>query len=549
MSARTPKIRVENLPGIEVTNYRAVTTDTTPVRPFTLLFIKPWQPAPDNKYAPPLGILTLIAGIRAHFGNAATIHFWDMKLYHDAPDALAARLDELRPDVVGVSALNYEAAASYRLADMVKAWNPDAITVIGGPFTLRQAPMIFADSQFDWIFEGAADRTLLQALRRRFSGQPLGADIAGFSHREAGGAPTYNHGQDIITDLDSLPLPAWDLVDFDRYRKHDRRSRNTSAAHIKGRYAIIFTSRGCPYLCNYCHDVFTKRFVYRSDENVLEEIRVLHEDYGVTEIFIVDDIFNLHKPHAQSLMRAIGKRWSGKIRVAFPNGLRGDILDAETIDAMVEGGTWHVCIAIETVTPRLQLLVEKNLNIEKAKWAIEEFDRRGVIVQGFLMLGFPTETPEEIQATIDYAVKSPLMHVGIAAVTPQPNTPMYALAHQESPAATTSRAADERNDDTYESAAPWYTRAYGHDLHRMISIAIIRFYLHPPRMWRLLRIYPWTSLARGAYDLLLKRVLLNIRKWLTTPTRSSATHESATPGVAPAEKPLKAGLSKGPGAA
>lgn len=304
MAAR--KLRVENLPGITVSSYRDLSAITPAVRPFTILFIKPFQKTHDNSYGPPLGILTLIAGIRKFFGPAATVHFWDMNLYNIDPSALASRLDEFKPDIVGISALNCEAAASYQLARIIKTWNPETITAIGGPFTLRQAPLIFSESLFDWIFEGAADRTLIQALQRQFAGIPLGSDIPGFSHRSSHGKTTSNHAQDLITDMNAIPFPAWDLLDFERYRKRDRKRIISNIS--ERRYAFLFTSRGCPYLCNYCHDVFTKRFVYRSEESVIEEIRILYEEYGVTEFHIVDDIFNLHRPRAQSIMRAIGKR-------------------------------------------------------------------------------------------------------------------------------------------------------------------------------------------------------------------------------------------------
>lgn len=521
MDMATQKLRVENLPGINVSTYRGIGSTESTVKPFTILFIKPFQKTHDNSYGPPLGILTLIAGIRALFGATATVHFWDMNLYNNEPEALASRLDEFKPDVVGVSALNCEAAASYKLASIVKQWNPETVTAIGGPFTLRQAPLIFSESLFDWVFEGAADRTLIQALQRFFSATPLGSDIPGFSHRSATGNITHNHAQDLITDMDAIPLPAWDLLDFERYRKRDRKRIISNIG--ERRYAFLFTSRGCPYLCNYCHDVFTKRFVYRSEESVLEEIRILYEDYGVTEFHIVDDIFNLHRPRAQSIMRAIGKRWPGKLYLAFPNGLRGDILDQETINAMVEGGTYHATISIETVTPRLQTLVEKNLDIAKAKWSIEEFHRQGVIVQGAFMLGFPTETLEEIQATLSYAIKSPLSHAHFFAVVPQPNTPIYALAMQESEAATIGMANDERTSGDYLSPKTWYSRAYGHDLHSQIRNSFIRFYFHPPRVMRLMRAYSIINLSTGFWFILksmaksipvtLSRIIQPGKKW------------------------------------
>ena len=105
---------------------------------------------------------------------------------------------------------------------------------------------------------------------------------------------------------------------------------------LKGkRYAPIFTSRGCPYLCNYCHDLFGKRFIHRSSEHVLEEIELLYENYGVDEFEIVDDIFNLHKPRLKKIMGEVKRRWPGKIHFCFPNGVRADIMDEEVIEESI----------------------------------------------------------------------------------------------------------------------------------------------------------------------------------------------------------------------
>lgn len=489
------KIRVENMPNIQVGSYGETTNTPSDARPFRILFVKPYQKTIDDTYGPPLGLLTLIACVRQYFGSKASICFWDMKLYNAAPETFSSRLDEYRPDIIAVSALNCEASASYTLARLAKAWRPETITILGGPFTLRQSALVFKESEFDWVFEGAADRTLIQALDRQFSQQPLGNDIPGFNYRQADSSITYNAQQDLITDLDAIPIPAWDMADLERYRKRDRKRIVTNVDNRK--YAYLFTSRGCPYLCNYCHDVFTKRFVCQSEGRVLEEIRLLHEEHGVTEFHIIDDIFNLHRPRAQAIMRAIAKKWPGKLYFAFPNGLRGDILDTETIEAMVAGGTYCATISIETTTPRLQTLIEKNLRIEKAQWAIEEFARRGVITRGAFMLGFPTETPEEIEATIKYAIRSSLTTAAFAAVVPQNNTPIYALAMSESPSATMTLAREEIDGGDYNSLEPWYSRAYDFNLHAKITRTYLRFYFHPPRIWRLLRHYGVVPVLSG----------------------------------------------------
>ncbi len=500
LSVTTKKIRVENQKGVVSSTFETFLNGAINpgCRPFRVLFIKPWQASRYNVTGPPLGILYLISVLRKRFGDAVTIDFWDMQVYRqsvDSVDAVTRRLEQSRPDVVAVSALNQEAACSYRLAQLVKAHDPSIITAIGGPFALRQANVIMKESCFDWVFEGAADRTFTVALERYFSGLPLGQDLPGFSYR-SGDTVHMGSGQDLITDLDAIPLPAWDLIDFERYRWRDRPRLITNP--YETRYAFLFTSRGCPYLCNYCHDIFTKRFVYRSEDNVIAEMRMLYDDYGVREFHIIDDIFNLHKPRAKALMRRIATEFDD-ILIAFPNGLRADILDKELIDLMVKAGTYNVGIAIETVTPRLQEKIEKFLDVEKANWAITEFARQGCIVNGFFMLGFPGETVEELRSTIGFAHKSALTHAFFFSVVPQPQTPIYDLAMQEAPDLTEMLARHERGQ-MYTGGYSWYSHVYGFDLEREISLAGLRFYLKPSRLLRALQVYPMALLVPAGFN-------------------------------------------------
>ena len=481
-------IRIENLPSVVVSNYGSLNEAIfSASRPFTILFIKPYQPSVRMAHGPAIGILTLISVLKEKFGDCVRPIFRDMKLYGEAPEKVSALIDAHQPDAIAVSALNIEASASYKIARICKQHQPYMLTILGGPISLRQTADIFSASDFDWIFEGAADRTLPVALARHFGGIPLGNDIPGFSYRNERRDITYNNKQDLITDLDSIPMPSWEFHDFETSRKRDKLRIITNLDERP--YAYLFTSRGCPYLCNYCHDIFTKRFIYQSNQRVIQEIALLHDQHGVTEFHFVDDIFNLHRPRAQEIMSNIAERWGNNLYIAFPNGLRGDILDQSTIDAMVKAGTYNATISIETVTPRLQALVEKNLDIEKAKWSIEEFDRKGVVVHGSFMFGFPTEKIEEIKNTLNYAIKSPLLHAHFFAVVPHPGTPIFHMAMQESPEATTIITASESGESDYNADISWYQLAYGYPLRRLLFVGMLRFYFHPPRIVKFLRIY------------------------------------------------------------
>ena len=325
-----------------------------------------------------------------------------------------------------------------------------------------------------------------------------GSDIPGISYRKSDTEVVVTETQDSIADLEQLPFPDWSHVDLDLYAK-----RVNMMAMLKGnRYALLFTSRGCPYRCNYCHNIFGKRFVCQSPERVVKEIELLHETYGVTEFQIVDDVFNLHKRRVIAIMEEVHRRWPGKMHFTFPNGLRGDILDEEVLDALKLGGTYAMAIAIETATPRLQDLVGKHLDIDKTFEMIGQANERGICVTGFFMLGFPTETVAELQATVQFALRSKLALAWFFTVIPQPETPIYALAAKEDQQALVATTRDHEEGKVgyhHKMGASWYERAYGFPLRAYAGRARRRFYLSPSRILRILRRIPFRAVLRDGW--------------------------------------------------
>ncbi len=478
-------------PQREPSETEANINNNTALRTLRILLLKPYQPINAPLQTPPLGLLYIVSSIREKLGPHAEIRIIDMKLHAMEPDSLQPVLKEFQPDVVGFSALNYEAYAGHCIAKIVKQHNPDIITVFGGPYALKNAPTIMDDSNIDWVFEGAADRTFPEALFRLAKNQQPDESILGMSFRREDGSVYLSPRQDQINELDALPPPAWDLVNLDEYS-----TKPNMVANLKGkRYAVLFTSRGCPYLCNYCHDIFSKKFVYHSVDYVIAEIERLHEQYGVDEFHIVDDIFNLHKPRLKAIMATVQQRWPGKLKFAFPAGLRADILDEEVINALCDAGTYAVSVAIETVTPRLQALVEKHLDIEKTKRSIELLGNRKIQVTGFFMLGFPTETPEEIQATIKFAIESKLTLAFFLSVVPQFGTPLYDLALAENE--TVTKELKQIDSGTYRTSQSWYQNCYNYPLSRVVRNANIRFYFSPRRMIAIFRMWDIRSLLRS----------------------------------------------------
>jgi amino acid adenylation domain-containing protein len=225
-----------------------------------------------------------------------------------------------------------------------------------------------------------------------------------------------------INDFDSLPVPDRGLVNYDKIHH--------AIGCAMARHTVsLQASRGCPFNCAYCHKIWPKSHIVRSAENIFAEIRYCY-DAGARRFTFIDDVFNLDKKNTSRLFREIIQHGL-EVQMFFPNGLRGDILDKETIDLMVEAGAVDIGMALESASPRIQKLINKNLNLEKFSENMQYIIRKypGVILELEMIAGFPTETEEEAMMTLDYLknlrwVHFPNLHI----LKIYRNTDMYGLA-------------------------------------------------------------------------------------------------------------------------
>lgn len=458
--------------------------------PLRVLLVKPFQPVRNPLCQPPLGILYLASALRARFGKEVEVRYEDHRLFQENPFVAAERIAANSYDLVGFSALNFEAETVHRMARIIKTLSPKTLIALGGPYPHSSPRRAREYGGIDWIFDGEAEASFPQAVAAYFFGEGRLEEVPGLTFRYRSGDPyVTTRCPELPRDLDELPFPAWDLVPFSLYAQ-----RPNMNGWLKGRlYAPIFTSRGCPYKCNYCHDLFGKGFRWRSPENVLKEIVLLHEGYGIDEFHIIDDIYNLHKPRMRRIAELIIERFGeGKLYFCFPNGVRADILDPEDLPLLKRMGVFQISVAVETVTPRLQTLIQKNLKIEKVHHIIQECHRLGILTKGFFMLGFPTETVPEIEATIRFAVHSRLTFAGFYLVIPQEGTPIYHWANRESPHATKKVILKD-----FYNKESWYQLAYGVNLRRIQRRAFRRFYLRPWRIFKLARVLSPGNLFLG----------------------------------------------------
>jgi anaerobic magnesium-protoporphyrin IX monomethyl ester cyclase len=461
--------------------------------PRRILLIRPHRNSYSHSLMPPLGLMYLAAHLRRN--GDVDVRIIDMPATGTEYHEISQIIGDDDPDWVGISALTFESEGLHQLAALAKAVRPDLPVVVGGPHPSAYTRQVMEDASIDYAVIGEGEITAGRLDRALAEGDPVG-QIQGLAWREHGELRINPHG-DYIDDLEALPFPAWDLIDIPRYRSFDRMSHSGI-----GDYMVVFTSRACPFKCTYCHEMFGKSFRKRSPEHVLAELRELHDRYGIREFEIIDDIFNCDQQRAKQIFQMIIDS-DMDLLLTFPNGIRGDAIDEEFLRLARQAGVVFIAFAIETATPRLQKMLRKNIRLEKIEHNIALARRHGIFCLGFFMLGFPTETREELQATLDFAIRSKLHAANFFVVNPFEGTD---LADQ---AKDMGKPVFGKFDDNYLS--PGFTNLTDlpdAELQRIRRIGIVRFWLRPTRLWAALRDYPLKRRLPHMGVLMIKKLLL-----------------------------------------
>ncbi len=357
---------------------------------------------PYEVHIPPLGLMYLASYARAALPGVefriveSSLSSPDLSsLENDSPenDRFIRVLNEFQPDVVGIRSIAFFLEELQRIASLVRA-NSDATLVAGGPIVQAYKRRLFQEvPELEIAVKGEGEKVFASLL----AGAPH-ASIAGLLYRTDDGV-VENEDQLEVADIDSMPFPAYDLVDLDQYQ------RQLSYAYNHRRQGILLTSRGCAYHCTFCFTHW-KGIRLRSAANIFEEIKQLHDQHGIEDFYVVDDIFNVNAKRALKLFELIVAAGI-KIRLYFVNGLRADITSEEFVDRAIEAGAVWFTYAVESGTDEIQRLVEKRLDLEKARRVIAYTQRQNVAVNVSTMYGFPTETRELAQRTLDWLSELP----------------------------------------------------------------------------------------------------------------------------------------------
>jgi radical SAM superfamily enzyme YgiQ (UPF0313 family) len=342
---------------------------------------------PFEVHVPPLGLMYLAAYGRA---VAPRVEFRVIESSLHCPDdaRFVKILNDFKPDLVGIRSIVFFLDELQRIAALTRAHSGAAI-VVGGPIVQACKGTLFTQvPEMDIAVKGEGEQTFARLL----SGARL-SQVQGMLYRD-NGALVENEDAPEIDDLDNLPFPAYDLVDLDLYE------RQLSYSYNHRRQGVLLTSRGCVYHCTFCFNQW-KQPRLRSAGNVFQEIEELYQKHNIADFYIVDDIFNVDLKRAFSIFDKIIA--SGlRLRLYFANGLRADTVTEQFVDKAIEAGAVWFTYAIESANEEIQRLIKKGVNLAKARHMISYTQKQGVVVNISTMFGFPTETREQAQETLDW---------------------------------------------------------------------------------------------------------------------------------------------------
>ena len=312
---------------------------------------------------------------------------------------------EWNPDYLGISICTANYPAAKIVSKKLKEIKPNLIIVLGGVHATLAFENLIRESWFDFIIRGEGEFAFLELV----NGVPL-KEIGGLSYRDKFGNPVHNKARPPIEPLDILPFPARDLYITPTHRMD---------------LGQIITGRGCPFSCTYCASsaIWGNANVrFRSVYDVVTELEFIAKKYQSSLIYISDDTFTLKKNRTIELCDEIIRR---NLNITWKCDTRADCLDNIIVNKMKVAGCELVKVGVESGSKRILKQIKKGVTKDKIRTAVESIKKHGIKLTIYLMIGFPGETDEDVQKTIDFATELDADYYSLSTLSPYYGTEIY----------------------------------------------------------------------------------------------------------------------------
>lgn len=315
-------------------------------------------------------------------------------------------IEKTKTDVVGITCpFTTQLQNTLRMAKVVKSVYPTVPVIVGGPHaSVCPTDFFKKGDSIDIIVRGEGEYILLNLVNCLETKSNLDS-VCGIAYQHKGKI-IQTKPANFIDDLDKLPFPAYDLVDVEAYiTKQDLQSYRGVYSIKEIRQLPMITSRGCPFNCVFCSICLHmgRKWRAHSSAYVLDHLEYVVDRYGVNFVHFEDDNLTLNPKRFEEILDGMKRRRIG-IDWATPNGVRADTLNRSVLNKVKQSGCSYLAVAAESGSQRvLDHIIGKNLKLSSI-WNIAKMCKKiGVPLKIFFVIGFPGETREDIQKTIQFA--------------------------------------------------------------------------------------------------------------------------------------------------
>jgi anaerobic magnesium-protoporphyrin IX monomethyl ester cyclase len=384
-----------------------------------VLLVNPPESSQGGFSNPPLG-LAYLAGMLVK--NDIDVEIVDGYLV--GRDSILRKIKEYQPDIVGITCYTPGRDIVFNLSKLIKQEFPNILLILGGAHPSIQWKQILQEfAEVDICVLGEGELALLEIVQNK----PLHL-IPGIAWRKDGKI-IKNPDRKLVDNLDSIPFPAWQLLDLKKYPAIGSGIYNGIDISKEPRIPVIF-SRGCTAHCSFCSTWWIWRgHRCRTAENMTDELELLNFRYGGKHFVFEDDAFSADINAAKELCREIINR---NLKIAWFATTRVDAVDEELLQLMKKAGCYNISYGIETGSQRLLDLMGKNVTVEVAKETLIATKRIGISTTALLIVGNRGETIETINETVDFLNITKPSNVGsVGGLWILPGTALYQIAKKE----------------------------------------------------------------------------------------------------------------------
>lgn len=319
-------------------------------------------------------------------------------------------------DVIGITVVSTYAVRAVELIQALKRYGISQPLVVGGPHVTAM-PESLLERGADFAVIGEGEITMRELIECLTGGTDI-KKVPGLVFYE-NGRLVYTSPRKHIEPLDQIPLPARHLLPMHMYRSSIARSTRQPSHSM-------LVSRGCPGVCTFCSKkTFGTMTRYFSVDRIVEEFFILRNKYGARDVAVWDDNFIANSDTVMAVCEQLKKRsfdlpWSVEARI--------DGVNRHTLSALKEAGCNFIAYGIESGSQRVLYYIRKGITKEEIVETICLTKEAGIPIRGYFMLGLPTETREEMEETVRFAIELDIELATFTLFVPLPGTAEYRRA-------------------------------------------------------------------------------------------------------------------------